>query len=75
MNPTVVKTLAQARDVRVMRIQPGDVVVLKTAAPIDNRTEQALRNALHRHLGFPVLLIVLSADDDLSVVRPKKEAA
>lgn len=54
---------------RVIRLEPKDVLAIKTAYPVSKATIDRLKAGLREHLGFEPLVICLTGDDGLRVLR------
>ena len=55
--------------VLTLRLQPKDILVLKTARPILARERVQINDLLQAHLGFRVIVLCLDVNDDLAVIR------
>jgi hypothetical protein len=65
-------------EVKVLRLQPGDIVVLKSDAIMDDRMAHvAITRAgemFSKHVGFPVKVMVLHEGADIEVLRSQPDA-
>lgn len=54
-----------------LELHPGDTLVIKGYNPISAEQLDAFKQALSKHVGFPVLLAFFELGTEVSVVRPK----
>lgn len=55
--------------VRVLRVQPGDVITLTTDAPVDHQAADRIRQRLSQ--AFPNNECIVISGGELSVARPE----
>jgi len=65
--------IAFLRTARVVRLQPKDILVVHLAEYMSReeagRSIERLTTLLREHLGFPVVVVALAHDEDISIVR------
>jgi hypothetical protein len=59
----------ELKEVLILRLQPKDILVLKTEEVIRVEQLQTLTKRLQEFLDFPVLVITLGANDNVGAIR------
>jgi len=55
--------------VKILRLQPKDVLVVKADGGVDEHVLQRLREAFTKIMGFPVAVIGMDVGEDVEIIR------